>query len=660
MIRALALLLLLAVAGSAQAAITFVAVGTAAHADNTTATPGLPSGHTSDDTLLIIDGVHSTAASPAASGYTTLKQDTGLSSGKLTAFGKNDGGSESAPNVTVSGGASGDLHSAVMIALRGAQTDMAQILSASANLKDSSVDQSLQYPALTITDANTAVVLAVRWNKDAAATCTLSTPSGFTKVGQYASSTANDQTLAVYYQIQTTATNIPSGAVTVSGCSTTGPSQALVLALRVAGTITPPPVTATCTLVSTGTKATGTGTLTPGAPAGYSPGDLLLFIGGARAASETASSITGYTQVAVHSSGNPVIWGRIATGSDGTPSTDFSGSTTGVAYIAAYHSTTGWPAIGSLLVNSATGSATLTATRYRSLTVTQDNTCALQMALKQTTTGNTNIPTVVAVTGGYTAAGQFAGVTTASGVWISSQFQSQSTATNLAQSDETITGNSDSAIANGVSITMAMGATIVYPLISSVDSDNDITYVQTGFTIAGTDFKSSQGAGFAQIVDSAITCALTINTWADTSINADMPGTCHSRLGSRVLRVQNSDGNAYDKPITLSPTSDGWYSDISGIVALDFNTLGTAAGRIKGQPNRYYDSPTDLADGDQLNCKRTAGSGTLTLNADATFTAPSTLTQMQCRFWDDTSDTWGTFQSWDLTGVPPTFSGPSP
>lgn len=220
----------------------------------------------------------------------------------------------------------------------------------------------------------------------------------------------------------------------------------------------------TYTLVSTGAQVVGTGPLVVPRPGTYDSGDLLLLCACARADSEVSDTDPAtFTRLQVSAGGGFEVWGLIAAGGESDPSISFDGSTRCAAFMAALHSSTGWPVIGSCVIDSNVfTSGAITAMRYASLTVSQDNLCVVQIGTKQLTTANTNPATAVNVTFGWSALGFAANNAVSSGVAIAGQFQSQTSATNASQSTETITGNSDSGNPRGISLSL-IGAAAAPP-----------------------------------------------------------------------------------------------------------------------------------------------------------------------------------------------------
>lgn len=87
--------------------------------------------------------------------------------------------------------------------------------------------QNISYPGLTPGSDNCVVLLAV-WKQ--AVNTAVSTPAGFTLIGNNSSALGSGQSTTWYYQIQTAATAVPSGTVTVTG-GVSAISRAVIVSL---------------------------------------------------------------------------------------------------------------------------------------------------------------------------------------------------------------------------------------------------------------------------------------------------------------------------------------------------------------------------------------------------------------------------------------------
>lgn len=108
-----------------------------------------------------------------------------------------------------------------------------------------------------------------------------------------------------------------------------------------------------------------------------------------RSAAQTSTTDpTGYTLLGTDSSSSCEIWGKIDGGSESDPSITWSSTTTKIGSLICLRSTTGWPAIGSVLHSASSLSVSNGGTlRVPGLTVTTDNTFIVCYSGKPTTAG---------------------------------------------------------------------------------------------------------------------------------------------------------------------------------------------------------------------------------------------------------------------------------
>jgi hypothetical protein len=183
-------------------AASFIAAGTAAQGNNTTLNPALPAGSTTGDLLLVLSAIENSGTGtpnlPTPS-YTTL-----ATFGNVGLYGK----LREAPSVSYAGGVAGAATTAQMAAFR----EAALIALGSPFTQLNGSAQNIAYLGGSPPVANCIEILIV-WKQDGAAT-NMSTPAGFTQIGQIFN--ANGQSVAWYYQIQTTLTAVSGGTVTVT------------------------------------------------------------------------------------------------------------------------------------------------------------------------------------------------------------------------------------------------------------------------------------------------------------------------------------------------------------------------------------------------------------------------------------------------------------
>jgi hypothetical protein len=208
--------------------ITYVAAGAAGTGSNASITPAVPAGVTAGDLLLVVASIRNsgtgTVNTPA--GWTAV-----ASFGNLTVLGRFYGAGVTAPVVTFAGGVANADTIARMVAFRGVAPD-ALSQSAAATVLNGSA-QNIAYPALDVPGAAYALLMAL-WKQDDQTS--LTTPAGWTAVGLTSTTTGDDASQALFYQIQTTETDISSGSSTVTG-GAAAISRGLILALKPAAAV---------------------------------------------------------------------------------------------------------------------------------------------------------------------------------------------------------------------------------------------------------------------------------------------------------------------------------------------------------------------------------------------------------------------------------------
>lgn len=171
---------------------TFVAAGTAAHADNASVTPGLPAGLTAGDVLFLVAAIRNTGTGTVntPSGYSQV-----ASVGGLALLVKEAGASEAAPTVTFSGGAAGATCTAQLAAFRNVS-----LARANANGQNNASAQNIGFPALTLPNPDaTHLVIHVGWKQDD--WTSVATLSGSTEIGEPSSTLGSDQGIVWDYRV---------------------------------------------------------------------------------------------------------------------------------------------------------------------------------------------------------------------------------------------------------------------------------------------------------------------------------------------------------------------------------------------------------------------------------------------------------------------------
>jgi hypothetical protein len=208
--------------------ITYVGAGTAATANNASVTPGTPAGLAVGDLVLIDVSIRDTPTGVvvAPTGWSKVHTE-----GSHSILGRFWQSGDSVPLVGFTGGVTNADTIARAFAFRGVSSD--QITAAAQASQTNTSAQNVAYPALAVPGDGEAVVLAV-WKQDDATA--LSTPSGFTAIGLTAPTAGDDALQGLFYQIQTTDTDLTSGSITVTG-GAAAVSNAIVLALKPAAAI---------------------------------------------------------------------------------------------------------------------------------------------------------------------------------------------------------------------------------------------------------------------------------------------------------------------------------------------------------------------------------------------------------------------------------------
>lgn len=185
-------------------------VGTASHADNANTSPGLPAGQQAGDTLLLVTAIRNTAATanvPAGYGFVNNSLHFRVCVKTST------GGSEVAPTCTYSGGAAGDTTSSVIVALTNSPFGYTSDSLATVETTNTSA-QNIAYETNTLLYSN-GIELLIAWKQDDYTS--VDVPTGFTEIGEFSTTTGNDQSLYLAYRLVPTRDDSPSGTLVVTG-----------------------------------------------------------------------------------------------------------------------------------------------------------------------------------------------------------------------------------------------------------------------------------------------------------------------------------------------------------------------------------------------------------------------------------------------------------
>jgi hypothetical protein len=201
----------------------FVAVGTAAHADNASVVPGMPASIQNGDLLLVLAAIRNTAGIAGnvfnPGGWTIL----GNLGGNVVLLGQYWDGSFTAPTCAFTGGAAGDTCSAQIAAFRGVQT----VLVASSVVQTNGVVQDIAVPSIYV-PRDRCMTVTCGWKQDdytSAATVPFQT-----EIAEASTVVGNDQSLTWDYAYLASATTPGATSFVITG-GATAISKSFVVAL---------------------------------------------------------------------------------------------------------------------------------------------------------------------------------------------------------------------------------------------------------------------------------------------------------------------------------------------------------------------------------------------------------------------------------------------
>lgn len=185
----------------------FVAVGTAAAADNASVVPGLPGGATgTGHALLVLAGVRDLSAVPTISDPAYLLL---LDAVSVKVWGKIHDGSEVAPTIGISGGSAGMTVQAQMCSFSGLPLTVR-----GSAVQGQGPSQDMPYPALYAVMSRS-MLLYVGWKMDD--WTSVAAVTGATEIGEPSSTLGSDQGIVWDYRAYTGPVASPAGSFVVTG-----------------------------------------------------------------------------------------------------------------------------------------------------------------------------------------------------------------------------------------------------------------------------------------------------------------------------------------------------------------------------------------------------------------------------------------------------------
>lgn len=209
--------------------ITFVGAGTSATGNNASVTPVAHASTAAGDLVLVCASIRNsgTGTVDVPTGWTRLDGTANLSIlGRIWQAG------DTIPAITFTGGVANADTIAQTVTFRGVEPRLPDAVGA-ANSRTNGSTQNIDYTLLDVPGAAHAVLLVV-WKQDD--NTGVSTPAGFTAGPSTSTTTGDDSSQAIKYQIQTTETDITAGTLTVTG-GAAAISRAIIIALRPAAAI---------------------------------------------------------------------------------------------------------------------------------------------------------------------------------------------------------------------------------------------------------------------------------------------------------------------------------------------------------------------------------------------------------------------------------------
>lgn len=194
------------VRGIETPAITYVAVGAVATANNASVTPALPAGIVVGDLLVCLASIRNSGAGSVnvPAGWTVMRQ-----SGNMSLLGRRYVAGDAAPVVTFAGGVLNADTMAQVAAFR--RADLVPVTGID-QLNGSA--QNVAFPALTV-PANNLAILMYGWKQDD--WTSVAVLAGATEIAEPTTTTGDDASMVWDYVIQTAKANIAVGSFVVTG-----------------------------------------------------------------------------------------------------------------------------------------------------------------------------------------------------------------------------------------------------------------------------------------------------------------------------------------------------------------------------------------------------------------------------------------------------------
>lgn len=221
--------------------ISIVATGTVAEANAASISPAYGATPQSNDVGLAFGFLRAATSGRTltCSGYTIVDSFGASSQQPMYAFAKLLSAAEGAPTIVPVGSAAGEVLQGVTLLLRNTETSIASLIHGTPQHKTTTGASSstpIVTPALTVTQDDCLIILAVSYQLDCTALGNYNpnADGNWTQQVFAATATGNNQAIAIYTRLQTTAANILASTIAITGQATGVTARTIAFAVKAA------------------------------------------------------------------------------------------------------------------------------------------------------------------------------------------------------------------------------------------------------------------------------------------------------------------------------------------------------------------------------------------------------------------------------------------
>lgn len=220
--------------------ISIAAIGSVAEANASSISPAYGATPQSNDVGLALGFLRAATAGRTltCSGYTTVDSFGASSQQPMYAFAKLLSAAEGSPTIVPVGSAAGEVLQGVTLLLRNTEIVIGSLLHNAQHKTTTGANSStpIVTPALAVTQDDCLIILAVSYQLD----CTSfgsynpNADGNWTQQVFASTPTGNNQAIAIYTRLQTTATNIAASTITITGQATGVTARTTIIAVKAA------------------------------------------------------------------------------------------------------------------------------------------------------------------------------------------------------------------------------------------------------------------------------------------------------------------------------------------------------------------------------------------------------------------------------------------